>query len=142
MTCGEVMTPNPKCCLPSDNAVQAARLMKIEDVGSLPVCGSGDSRRLVGIVTDRDLALNVVAEGRDPNSTRIESIMTREPYTCREDEDLKTALERMEDNQVRRIPVVDRNGMLTGIISQADLATRVRSREKTAEMVAEISRPS
>jgi len=136
------MTPNPKCCLPSDNAVQAARLMKIEDVGSLPVCGSGDSRRLVGIVTDRDLALNVVAEGRDPNSTRIESIMTREPYTCREDEDLKTALERMEDNQVRRIPVVDRNGMLTGIISQADLATRVRSREKTAEMVAEISRPS
>jgi len=136
------MTPNPKCCLPSDNAVQAARLMKIEDVGSLPVCGSGDSRRLVGIVTDRDLALNVVAEGRDPNSTRIESIMTREPYTCREDEDLKTALERMEDNQVRRIPVVDRNGMLTGIISQADIATRVRSREKTAEMVAEISRPS
>jgi len=116
--------------------------MKIEDVGSLPVCGSWDSRRLVGIVTDRDLALNVVAEGRDPNSTRIESIMTREPYTCREDEDLKTALERMEDNQVRRIPVVDRNGMLTGIISQADIATRVRSREKTAEMVAEISRPS
>ena len=69
MTCGEVMTPNPKCCLPSDNALRAARLMKIEDVGSLPVCSSGDSRRLVGIITDRDLALNVVAEGRDPNTT-------------------------------------------------------------------------
>jgi len=142
MTCGEVMTPNPKCCLPSDSALRAARLMKIEDVGSLPVCSSGDSRRLVGIITDRDLALNVVAEGHDSNSTQIQSIMTREPYTCREDEDLQTALERMENNQVRRIPVVDRNGMLTGIISQADIATRTQSREKTAEMVAEISRPS
>jgi len=116
--------------------------MKIEDVGSLPVCSSGDNRRLVGIITDRDLALNVVAEGHDPKSTQIESIMTREPHTCREDEDLQTALERMEHNQVRRIPVVDRNGMLTGIISQADIATRTESREKTAEMVAEISRPS
>ena len=108
MTCGEVMTPNPKCCLPSDSALRAARLMKIEDVGSLPVCSSGDSRRLVGIITDRDLALNVVAEGHDSNSTQIQSIMTREPYTCREDEDLQTALERWgrarQDRAARKIP--------------------------------------
>lgn len=142
MRCGELMTRDPKCCVPGDNASRAAKLMKIEDIGSLPVCGSRDSHRLVGIITDRDLALQIVAEGRDPNSTSIETIMTREPYTCREDEDIETALERMEKNQVRRIPVVDRDGQLVGIISQADIATRMQSQEKTAEVVAEISRPS
>jgi CBS domain-containing protein len=142
VTCQEVMTRDPKCCVPTDSAVRAAKLMKIENVGSLPVCGGRDSRRLVGIITDRDLAIQIVAERRDPNSTQVEGIMTREPYTCREDEDIQAALDRMEKNQVRRIPVIDSNGFLTGIIAQADIATRTHSREKTAEVVAQISRPS
>ena len=142
MLCEELMTRNPKCCVPSDTAIRVARMMKIEDVGSLPVCSSPDSKRLVGIVTDRDLCLEIVAEGLDPNSTTVESCMTREPVTCRADEDLETALDRMEANQIRRIPVVDSRGTLVGIIAQADIATRARSPQKTAEVVAEISRPS
>jgi CBS domain-containing protein len=142
MLCEELMTQNPKCCAPTDTAVRVARMMKIEDVGSLPVCSSGESRRLIGIVTDRDLCMEIVAEGRDPNRTTIEICMTRDPITCRTDEDLETALDRMEANQIRRIPVVDRFGMLAGIISQADIATRARSPERTAEVVEEISRPS
>jgi CBS domain-containing protein len=142
MLCEELMTRNPKCCAPGDSAVRVARMMKIEDVGSLPVCSSHESKRLVGIVTDRDLCMEIVAEGRDPNGITIESCMTREPVTCRSDEELDTALDRMEANQIRRIPVVDSRGMLAGIISQADIATRARSPQKTAEVVAEISRPS
>jgi CBS domain-containing protein len=142
MLCEEVMTKDPKCCIPTDSAVRAAKLMKTEDVGSIPVCGSRESRRLVGIVTDRDLAIQIVAEARDPNSTRVEAVMSRDPITCRPDEDLQTALQRMESNQVRRIPVVDGNGVVVGIISQADIATRSRNPEKTAEVVEEISRSS
>jgi len=142
MRCEELMTRNPKCCVPSDSATRVARMMKIEDVGSLPVCSSSESRRLVGIVTDRDLCLEIVAEGRDPSRTTIESCMTRDPVTCRVDEDMETALDRMEASQIRRIPVVDRSGMLVGIIAQADIATRARSPQKTAEVVAQISRPS
>jgi len=142
MTCEQVMTADPKCCVPTDSAMRAARLMKIEDVGSLPVCGNRDSKRLVGIITDRDLALEVVAEGRDPQSTLLQDVMTREPFTCRIDEDFETALERMEKNQIRRIPVVDRAGQLVGIISQADVATRTERPETTAELVAEISQPT
>jgi CBS domain-containing protein len=106
------------------------------------VCDGRHSRRLLGIITDRDLALQIVAEGRDPNGSRVENVMSREPITCREDEDLDTALARMESNQIRRIPVVDSQGVLTGIISQADIAIRSHSREKTAEMVAQVSRPT
>ena len=142
MLCEELMTKDPKCCAPSDSAMRVARMMKIENVGSLPVCTSHDSKRLVGIVTDRDLCMQIVAEGRDPNRMDAESCMTREPVTCRTDEDLETALDRMEGNQIRRIPVVDARGNLAGIIAQADVATRARSPQKTAEVVAEISRPS
>jgi CBS domain-containing protein len=142
MHCEELMTQNPKCCAPTDTAVRVARMMKIEDVGSLPVCSSSDSRRLVGIVTDRDLSMEVVAEGRDPNRTTVEICMTRDPITCRVDEDLEIALDRMEANQIRRIPVVDRFGMLVGIIAQADIATKARSPQKVAQVVEEISRPS
>jgi len=142
MICRDLMTKDPKCCAPSDSAVDAAKLMMREDVGAVPVCSGSDRRRLVGIVTDRDLALHVVAEALDPNSVQIENVMSWDPVTCREDEDLDTALLRMENSQIRRIPVVDRQGLLVGIISQADVATRSRSDEKTAEMVAEVSRPS
>jgi CBS domain-containing protein len=142
MTCEQVMTRNPQCCVGSDTATRVAKIMKIEDVGAVPVCGGRDSKRLVGIVTDRDLAIQVVAEGRDPSTTRVQDIMTRDPFTCRIDEDLETALQRMESNQIRRIPVVDQNGMLAGIIALADIAIRSRSADKTAAVVAEISRPT
>lgn len=141
MTCAEVMTSEPKCCVPSDPVSRVAKIMKIEDVGSVPVCSSRDSHRLVGILTDRDLALQVVAEDRDPGNTTVEDVMSEEPVTCRTDEDVEIALGRMEANQIRRIPVVDEDGELVGIIAQADIATRTEDPQKTAEVVSEISQP-
>lgn len=142
MICGDVMTKDPACCVPTDSAARVAKLMKTEDVGSIPVCESRQSRKLIGIVTDRDLALQVLAEERDANSTRVQDVMTREPFTCHPDDDLKVALDAMQTHQVRRIPVVDRNGQLIGIVAQADIATRAEQPEKTAETVEEISKPS
>jgi CBS-domain-containing membrane protein len=119
-----------------------AKIMKAEDVGSIPVCESRQSRRLIGIVTDRDLTLQVVAEGRDANSTIVEDVMTRDPITCWPEDGLHQALHVMQSHQVRRIPVIDRNGQLVGIIAQADIARRNEEPQKTAQIVEGISRPS
>lgn len=142
MKCRDVMTADPVCCLPSETASRIAKLMKTEDVGSVPICEDRQTRRLVGIVTDRDLALTIVAEGRDAHTTRAEDVMTRSPVTCRAEDNVQTALHAMEANQVRRIPVVGENGRLVGIIAQADIAIRLRKPDSTAEVVEEISRPT
>jgi CBS domain-containing protein len=141
-TCGQIMSKNLASCLASDTADKAAKFMKTENVGSIPVVESQQSQKLVGIVTDRDLALNVVAEGRDPRSTRVEQVMTRNPVTCLENDDLQKAMNFMTENQVRRIPIVDKNGRLVGIVAQADIATRTDNPQKTAEVVEEISKPA
>jgi CBS domain-containing protein len=136
------MTPNPVCCAPDDTASRAAKIMKTEDIGSVPVCESRDSKKLVGIVTDRDLTIQVIAASKDPNSVRLSEVMTRDPVTCRVDDDLDNALNTMEKRQIRRIAVVDESGRLAGIIAQADVATRGRERDQVAELVEEVSRPS
>lgn len=135
----EVMTKNPVCCAPADMAAKAAEQMKSENVGSIPVIESEQTRKLVGIVTDRDLALKVVAAGLDGKSTKVESIMTRQVVTVHADDDVQKALDAMAQHQLRRIPVVDSDNQILGIISQADVATRVDQPEKTAEVVKEIS---
>jgi CBS domain-containing protein len=140
MKCSEIMTKDPVCCLPGDGAVKAALLMKNENVGAIPVVAEQQSRSLVGIVTDRDLALKIVAEGRDPEKTKVEEVMTTGVLACRTTDDIETALEVMEEHQIRRIPVVDDNVQVIGIIAQADIATRLNEPEKTAEVVEEISR--
>ena len=138
--CNEVMTKNPVCCLPGDLVAKAAGLMKSGNIGSIPVIENGQTKKLVGIVTDRDLALKVVAEGRDAESTKVESVMTARVVTCRAEDDLQKALDAMAEHQLRRIPVVDNDNKILGIIAQADVATRVNQPEKTAAMVKEISR--
>ena len=140
--CKDLMTNNPVCCTPDDTAVRVAKIMKTEDVGSVPVCEGRESRKLVGIVTDRDLAIQVVAAGKDPNSVKAGDVMTREPVTCRANQDLQSAIDAMEKYQIRRIPVVDESGQLIGIIAQADVATRNDEPEKTAELVEEVSQPA
>jgi CBS domain-containing protein len=140
--CREVMTGLPVCCVPTDSACRVAKLMKTENIGSVPVCEDRHSKKLVGIVTDRDLVLHVVAQNWDSSSTKVQDVMTRQPFICHADDDLQKALDAMELHQVRRIPVVDNDGQLIGIVSQADVATRNGEREKTAEMIEEISRPS
>ena len=137
--CDEVMTRNPVCCLPTTMVEEAAKIMKRENIGPIPVIDDEQSQTLVGIVTDRDLALKIVAEGRDVKSTKVEAVMTRKVVTCRAEDDVQKALDAMAEHQLRRIPVVDKEGKILGIIAQADVATRVNQPDKTAEVVKGIS---
>ena len=140
--CSDVMTKNPVVCLPEDTATRAAQLMKRMDVGSIPVIENERTHKLVGIVTDRDLALRVVADNQTADSVKVGEVMTHEVVTCRTDDHIEMAVEAMAQNQLRRIPVLDAAQKLVGIISQADVATRVDQANETAEMVKEISQPS
>lgn len=140
--CSDVMTQNPVVCLPEDTATRAAQLMKRMDVGSIPVIENERTHKLVGIVTDRDLALRVVADNQTADSVKVGEVMTHEVVTCRTDDDIEMAVDAMAQNQLRRIPVLDAAQKLVGIISQADVATRVDQANETAEMVKEISQPS
>ena len=139
MKCTEVMTVNPSCCLTTDTVYQAAQLMKSEDVGPIPILNDLEGRRLEGIVTDRDIVLQVVAEGRDPKNTRVGEIMSKDVVTCRVNDDCQKVLHLMEEHQVRRVPIVNDNNQLAGIVSQADIATRLKDPAMTAEVVKEIS---
>ncbi len=137
--CAEVMTKNPVCCRPDDTVAKAAQLMQRDNIGSIPVIEDEDTLKLAGIVTDRDLALKVIAKGKDAKSTKVEAVMTRQVVTCRAEDDLQKALDSMAMHQLRRIPIVDNDNRIVGIIAQADVATRLNQPEKTAEMVKEIS---
>jgi len=137
----DIMTKDLIYSRPSDMVSDVAQLMKDEDIGPvLIVDDSNDGKRLVGIVTDRDLAIKVVGEGHDPQNTRVEDVMTESLVTVRASDDVQSAMQAMAQNQLRRIPVVDDNGQLVGIISQADVATRLNEPQSTAEVVKEISR--
>ena len=137
--CGEVMTKDPVCSLPNNTVKKVAQLMKRENIGSVPIVEDEQTRTLVGIVTDRDLALKIVAKGRDANTTKVEKVMTRQVVTCRSEDDVQKVLDVMAKNQLRRIPIVDDDNRIVGIIAQADVATRVNQPEKTATVVKEIS---
>jgi CBS domain-containing protein len=141
-SCNDVMTPDPTCCAAGDPIKRAAEIMKTEDVGSVPVVEGKNSRKLVGIITDRDIVLKVVAEGKDSGGVKIEEVMSGSPVTCRPDDPLGHAMDRMAQHQVRRVPVVDGKGNVVGIISQADVATRVDLPEKTANVLENISQPA
>ena len=140
-TCREVMTSDVKCCLSTDTADLAAQLMKDENIGAVPITEAG-SGRLVGIVTDRDLAVKVVADGRDPKSTRVSDVMTSKLVTCSPSDGFDKAIESMQMHQIRRIAVCDDTGRIVGIIAQADVATKSNEPRKTAEMVEKISEPT
>ena len=136
-SCQEVMTKNPATCSSQSPVVEAAQMMEREGVGAIPVCENG---RLEGILTDRDIAVRVVAGGMDPRETRIGDVMTRDPECVTANESIDRALEVMESRQVRRIPVIDGGGRLVGIIAQADIATRLNDDSATAEVVEAISK--
>jgi len=135
------MSKNPKVCTPSASTVEAARIMKDEDVGIVPVVEDAASRKLVGVVTDRDLCLQVIAEDRQPSKVKVEVCMTQNPVTCSPDDDLEDLMDLMEEHQVRRIPIVEKGGKLVGIVSTADVATSSTSSGDKAEVLEEISRP-
>jgi CBS domain-containing protein len=131
----EVMTSKPTTIQSSTTLTEAARFMKSEDTGILPIV-EGD--RLIGVLTDRDIAIRAVAEGRDPNSTTAGTIASDKIVTIDPDQRLDEALRMMGDYQVRRLPVVEEDGRLVGMLSQADIA-RHASERKTGEVVEQIS---
>lgn len=135
----EVMTKNPVFCMSNDMAVKAAKLMKSENVGSIPIVENGNTQELIGIVTDRDLAMKIVGEGLDAESTQIKVVMTHKVVTCLADDDLQKVMDIMSEHQLRRIPVINENKKILGMISQADVAIHYDHPEKTAAMVKEIS---
>lgn len=139
-TCAEIMTPKPKFHEPNVTVDVVAKTMKDSNVGPVPIVDSQDEMHLIGIVTDRDLALKIVASNKNPCAIAVQDVMSRDLLTCKKDDNIENALALMEKCQIRRIPVVDEDDRLVGIISQADIATRLKAKEKTAEMVTEISR--
>jgi CBS domain-containing protein len=131
------MTTNPTSVVADNPVVEAARIMKEKDVGIVPVVEGG---RLVGTVTDRDIAVRVVAEGKDPHSVRVREIASTDVVTVDPQQDLDEALRLMASHQVRRLPVVEEGGKLVGIVAQADVAREANDKQ-TGELVEEISQP-
>ena len=138
MKARDLMSKNPASVTPETSIRDAARLMKTEDVGVLPVVESEGSKRVVGLVTDRDIAVRAVAEGRAEASVR--DVMTADPKTAREDDDVDSVMSLMGSEQVRRIPIVDERGQLVGIVAQADIV-REASDRKAERTVERISQP-
>jgi CBS domain-containing protein len=132
----DVMTGNPRSIGASASVVDAARLMRQEHIGSLPVT---DDEKLVGMITDRDITTRVVAEAADPKMTLVADVYSRALIAVEADKDLDEALQLMARHQVRRLPVVEQGG-LVGIVAQADIA--LRENEKTGQLVEAISEPS
>jgi CBS domain-containing protein len=135
----EIMSPNPACCTPDDSVQHVAKMMCDLNVGSIPVVVDPQSRFLVGIITDRDLCCRVLAHGLDAKSTRIQEYVTYNPAVCRDGENVEQCERLMQEHQVRRIPVIDKDTHLIGILAQADLALRDKP-ERVHKTVAEISK--
>jgi CBS domain-containing protein len=136
----DVMTPNPRSVTPDTPVREAARIMKDEDVGIIPVVDEG-SRRLVGVITDRDIAVRIVAEGGDVNAKVRDVMSSGKITTCRPDEDIDEVMDAMASEQVRRIPIVDERGSLVGIVAQADIVRKAADDHKAEETVERISEP-
>jgi CBS domain-containing protein len=130
-----VMTTDPRTIEPSTTIVDAARILRDEDVGSIPIV-EGD--QLWGTITDRDITIRAVAEGRDPQSTTVGEIASRDLVTIDPQQDLDEALRLMAQHQVRRLPVVEEDGRLVGIVAQADIA-QIGDDARTGETVQQIS---
>jgi CBS domain-containing protein len=135
MQVSEIMTRQVEIASPGDTLQQAAKLMGRLDSGVLPV---GDNDRLVGMITDRDIAIRGVAEGKDPKQAKVSDVMSREVKYCFEDDDIDEVSENMAELQVRRLPVMNRDKRLTGIISLGDIA-RANEPRDTGEALKGIS---
>ena len=130
------MTGSPRCVTPETTVSEAAQLMDSENVGSLPIL---DGNQLAGVVTDRDIVIRAVAKGKDPKGMPVREVASRELATVHADDDLSDALKLMAREQVRRLPVVDKDNRLVGVLSQADLALEMKEKA-VGEMVEEISK--
>ena len=133
----DLMTPDPTCVKEGQTLVEAARMLRDLNVGSMPICGNDN--RLKGMLTDRDIVVKCIAQGGDPNTVTAGELAEGKPVTIGADDDIREALRMMQEHQVRRLPVIDGHD-LVGIIAQADVA-RELSPGQTAETVEQISEP-
>jgi CBS domain-containing protein len=141
-TARDIMTDSPAVCTAETTAQDAARMMEENDCGSLPIVDSRDSMKLAGVVTDRDLALRILGKGHAP-STPVREAMTRNVSTVKAEDDLDAIESVMSGQQVRRVPVVDDQGRVIGIVAQADLARELKAvgRKDFSKVVEKISQP-
>ena len=136
----DIMTRSVECVRLDTTLQEAAQKMRDFDIGPLPVCGDDD--RLAGLVTDRDITVRAVAEGKDPYATPVREIMTSGVVFCMEDQPITEAAKLMEDRQVRRLAVLDQNQHLVGILSLGDLAVRTQDKELAGEAIEAVSEPA
>jgi CBS domain-containing protein len=135
----EIMTPDVEIIHPDGMLREAAEKMSRLDIGPLPVC---DGARLVGMLTDRDITVRAIAKGHDPNTTKVREVMTPEVVYCFEDQDIETAAQMMETRQIRRLPVLNRDKRLVGIVSPGDLAVGTGDRKLAGETLERVSEPA
>jgi CBS domain-containing protein len=141
----DVMTDDPETVTADTPLLDAAKKMRELDVGIIPVVEAEGNRRLRGVITDRDITIRVVAEGKDAGTTTVGDVMTRDVMTCNKNDSLHDVMRVMESEQVRRVPITDREGRLVGIIAQADVATDVDSphgRKRVARTLESVSEPA
>jgi CBS domain-containing protein len=139
MRVSEVMTRGAECTSPDTALQEAAERMKSLNVGSLPVC---DNDRLVGMLTDRDIVIRCVAEGKDPRSVHVRDAMTPGVVFCLENQDVDEAAKLMGEKQIRRLPVLDGNKRLVGMVSLGDLAVDTGDEQLVGQALEDISEPS
>jgi len=132
----DIETQHPEAIGPETQVMEAAQIMNRLGVGVLPVC---EGERLIGLVTDRDITIRSTAEGRDPKQTPVRDIMSSDPVFCLEDQDVSFCVELMERKQIRRLPVVDKEQRLVGIVSLGDLAIRSQNEQLAGEVLNRIS---
>jgi CBS domain-containing protein len=133
----EVMTHDVAVVAPEDSLQHAAQMMKDWNIGALPVC---DGKRLVGMITDRDITVRSAADGKPPTDVRVSEVMTDQVLWCFEDQTVGEVLQQMGDQQIRRIPVINRDMQLTGVVALADLATLAQANTNSA--LEDISAPA
>jgi CBS domain-containing protein len=137
----DIMTENPVCCMPDDGLQTVAKQMVDNDCGCIPVVEDGSSKKPVGIVTDRDICCRAVAEGKNPIELTARDVMTGNVLTVTPETSVEDCCNLMEENQIRRVAVVDNSGACCGIVAQADIAANADD-GKTAEVVQEVSKAS
>jgi CBS domain-containing protein len=138
MRVNEIITRDPEVIRPDAVLLDAAQKMKSLDIGTLPVC-EGD--RLVGMISDRDITVRGVAQNHDPKTARVDEVMTPDVIYCFDDEDVKEVAKKMEEKQVRRLPVLNREKHLVGIVSLGDLAVRTGKGKLAGEVLERVSEP-
>lgn len=132
----DVMTPDPRCVSERDSIRDAARIMREQDTGVVPVV---DGKKIIGLITDRDIVVRGLADGKDLGSARVDELMTKEVRSVREDAPVDEALTLMTSSEIRRLPVVDRNDEIVGIVSLGDLARDASSSGRIGRVVEDIS---